>query len=285
MTARTSPFPPDFLILGAQKCGTTSMADALRSHPDIFVPRFKEAHHFGRVPDEEVGGAAYCEFFSEWAGQSMVGEATPEYLSMPSSADQICRFLPEVLGIVQLRNPIDRAYSAFWHGVRAGRLRSDFSTTVDEELAELAAGNGQAGRVAQGFRNIVVRGQYAEQLQRYFDGGFDRERMLILVLEEILDDPTDALRTVQEFLGVAPLVSEFPHLNETGRSILPRRMRSFLFANWRTRPAHAIESVTVRPFSPPPMDPQVRSRLVEHYRPWNERLGVLLGRDFSDWDR
>jgi hypothetical protein len=275
---RNSAFPPDFLILGGQKCGTTSMASALREHPEIFVPRTKEATHFGFVNDDEVGGSHYQSFFSGWSGQPVVGEATPEYLVTPRSAEQICRFLPEVKAIVQLRNPIDRAYSAYWHGERAGWLSGGFKKAVDAEFASSHSDT-------RPFHDLIRRGQYSEQLQWYFDQGFDRDQMLVLLFDDILTDTSGALRTVQEFLEVEVVLTDFPRANTARVSRLPRRLRSYLFRHWRKRTVRAISVVTQRPFVPPPMDPEVRETLVAYYRPWNNELSELLGRDLSFWNQ
>ena len=283
MIGRQSTFPPDFLILGAQKCGTTSLAAALGQHPDIFVPSTKEATHFGFVADDEVGGRSYRKFFSDWAGESVVGEGTPSYLTSLKSADQICRFLPEVKAIVQLRNPVDRAYSAYWHGVRSGHSRGTFADEIDAEFAEGLAH-------PEVFSSVVSVGHYAEQIQNYLDRGFDRQRMLVLLLDEFLADEMGTLRTVQEFLCVDPVITEFPQLNVARVSDLPRPLRRLLLRYWRkrifnTQPVKRILLKTQRPFTPPPMEPEVRARLVDHYRPWNERLSELLGRDLPDWNR
>lgn len=278
MIDRQTTFPPDFLILGGQKCATTSMANALRQHPQIFVPQSKEAGHFGFVDDNEVGGSHYQSFFSGWSGQSVVGEATPEYLTNPRSAEQICRHLPEVKAIVQLRNPIERAYSAYWHGERAGWLAGGFKKAIE---AEFACGLSDE----RPFHDLVRRGHYAEQLQRFFDNGFHRDQMLVLLFDDVLDDTTGALRTVQEFLGVEVVLTHFPRANTARVSRLPRRVRSYLFRHWRKRTARAISLVTQSPFTPPPMDAEVRASLVAHFRPWNDRLSELLGRNLSSWNQ
>lgn len=277
-SGRTSPWPPDFLILGAQKCGTTSLATSLRSHPDVFVPRLKEAHHFGSVDDADVGGEAYRRFFSGWDGQRLVGEATPGYLFRPESARQICRFLPEVKGIVLLRDPVDRAYSAYWNGRRIGRVAQGFSEAIDTEL--------QDGHLSRGwFDDLVARGHYVEQLQRFFDAGFDRERLLVAFFEEMVADEDAVLRDVQVFLGVEVRPLGLPHENRSRRSWLPSRVRSALSPHFRTRWARSVEHLTRRSWDPPPMDEADRARLSEHFRPWNERLAEMLGRELPGWGR
>ena len=254
------------------------MAAALGSHPEIFVPRFKEAYHFGFVDDAALGGARYEKFFSEWAGQSVVGEATPEYLFRPQSAEQISRYLPDVKAIVLLRNPVDRAYSAYWHGIRDGWIRGSFSRVVSAELS----GTRSAGRA---YRDLAERGQYAEQLQRFLDYGFDRDRMLVLMFEEVLADQQSALLEVEEFLGVEPVLTLFPKVNDARSTSLPRPVANAFARVWRNPMISRITSLTDRPFTPPEMDPEVRARLIEHFRPWNQRLSELLGRDLPDWNR
>lgn len=244
------------------------------------MPRAKEAYHFGYVDDAAVGGVSYQKFFSEWEGQPVVGEATPEYLFRPESADQICRYLPEVKVIVLLRNPVDRAYSGYWHGVRDGWVRGTFSQVIDAELAE----DRYRGKA---FRDLVQRGQYVEQIERYLQRGFDRDRMLILIFEEVLADESSALLKVQNFLGLEPLLTQFPRVNEARSNSLPRTV-SNAFARtriWRHPLVSKIAYKTDRPFTPSPMDVESRKRLVEHFRPWNQRLSAFLGRDLPDWDR
>lgn len=216
---RTGPLPPDFLILGARKCGTTSLASALRLHPQVFIPQSKEAHHFGSVGDSDVGGEAYRAFFREWSGQPVGGEATPTYLYWSRSAEQICRFLPGVKGIVVLRDPDDR------------------------------------------------------------------ERILVLFLDEFVSDGASALREVQQFPGIGVHVSSFPQRSASGRHLLPRPLLRVLAPRWRSLWVGRILDRTCRPFVPPPMDPEVRARLVEYYRPHNARLAQLLGRELPHWDR
>jgi len=277
---RTGPLPPDFLILGAQKCGTSSLAAALRSHPQVFLPAAKEAHHFGRVPDRVVGGRSYRRFFDGWEGQPVVGEATPEYLALPRAAEQICRSLPKVRTIVVLRNPVDRAYSAYWQGHRVGWCRSSFAEEVAAELA-----SDHVRPIEAAYSHLLQRGRYAEQLQRYLDLGLDRDRLLVLFMEVLLDDEEAALASVQRFLGIEPVLTSLPNANRALRIDLPLVARRTLHRFRRTRLGRAVRNRFSRPFQPPPMDSEVRARLVEYYRPHNARLAELLGRELPHWDR
>lgn len=279
MIGRTGLYPPDFLILGAQKCGTTSLSEALRGHPEIQMARF-EARHFGFVPDAEIGGRSWGRYFADWDGRPVIGEKTPEYLSMARSAEQICRLLPEVKGIVLVRNPVDRAYSAYWHARRHGWAGDDFAAMVDAEM-------NRTGPVDEkrSWRNLLQRGEYAEQLQRYFDLGFDRHRMLVLPFDDLVADPRSALRTVQEFLGVDVVVTDLPRVNVAKRSVLPAPVRRAITPFHRVSLVQRILETAYRPIDIPPMDAVVRNRLVDHFRPHNQRLEAILGRSLASWDR
>ena len=278
MGDRQGPWPPDFLILGAQKSATTSLASALRCHPEVFVPPVKEAQHFGRVTDSELGGAGWTRTFSGWRGEPMVGEATPDYLILPRSAEQICRNLPQVRAVVSLRNPVDRAWSAYWNGRRIGRLRHGFERLIDDELAH-------GERPDRWFGDLLARGRYAEQLGRFLDLGLDRTRLLVVFFDDLMAEPAQELVRVQRFLGLEPVVTSFPQENRTSASWLPRPLRVALSPHYTARWAQLVERSTRRSFRPPPMDPVVRARLVDHFRPHNARLAELLGCDLPDWDR
>jgi hypothetical protein len=268
---------PDFLIIGAQKSGTTSLAGALRKHPDIFIPLVKEAHHFGVVPDDEVGGPAYAEFFRGWEGEQLVGEATPEYLYLPRAPRQIYGHLPDVRCIAVLRNPVDRAYSAYWHAVRWGLVRGPFEEALAMEPRRLGLGE-------YGFFSFVDRGRYVVQLRRYERHGFDSTQLHIVVFEDLTSRTTAILSEVQTFLGVADAPVELPLNNPARRSILPPSIRSVVATRRRVPLVRRNMRRLERLFHPPPMAPMTRKRLTDYFRPYNDALADWLGRDLSVWE-
>src|SRR5688572_12330305 len=139
---------PTFLVIGAQKAGTTWLSDMLRQHPAISMPDRKELHFFDVQRDHDVELARYCANFDVLATTQAVGEATPNYLGVlvalppevaercdpatfgaaahpglnPDSAATIARLLPGVQLVVVLRDPVARAVSSFRHQIRMGRL-------------------------------------------------------------------------------------------------------------------------------------------------------------------
>lgn len=267
---------PDFLILGAQKSATTSLAMALAAHPDVLLPRSKEAHHFGAVSDADAGGEAYRQFFADWSGQRLIGDATPSYLVLPSAARQIVRVAPDVKAITVLRNPIDRAYSAYWHGVAAGVTRGSFEKVLARESRFLAAGQPGFGAPRWG-------GCYMVHVDRFLREGFARSQWLFLLQDDVVARPEESLRSVQEFLGLDPVVTELPRLNTSQRSVLPWPLRRLVFRNRHRRVAASIAFRARRPFTPPPMAAATRRELQRFYAPLNAELGRFLGRDLSHW--
>ncbi|MEY4175458.1 MAG: hypothetical protein RI900_2623 [Actinomycetota bacterium] len=267
---------PDFLILGAQKSATTSLAMALAAHPDVLLPKAKEAHHFGAVSDADAGGDAYRRFFAEWSGQRLIGDATPNYLVLPAATRQIMRVAPEVKAITVLRNPIDRAYSAYWHGVAAGVNRGSFEKVLAREPKWMAAGRPD-------FRAPRWGGCYSVHIDRFLREGFPRSQWLFLLHDEVVARPVETLTAVQEFLGLEPLVTELPHLNTSQRSVLPWPLRRMVFRNRHRRVANSIAFRSRRPFTPPPMAEATRRELQRFYAPLNAELGSFLGRDLSHW--
>lgn len=263
---------PNFLIIGGQKCGTTALAQSLRRHPQVFIPAAKEAHHFGTVSDATAGGPEYWQFFAAWAGQPHTGEATPNYLTLPTAPAQIRRLLPEIKLIVSLRNPVSRAYSAYWHGVREGAIRSSFADAVADQSRGVAL-----DRPWQGF---VQDGRYLRHLLEY-EHLFGRDRMHVILHEDLTAAPRRTLDGVAAFLGLGEPALEIPRSsNVTSRSLLPAWMRATAAGSRALRHLH---DRTLRPFEPPPMPSMIRAALVEFYRADNDELAEWLGRDLTGW--
>lgn len=193
---------PTFLVIGAQKCGTTWLAEMLRQHDDVFVVPEKELHYYDDRTRHARGLEWYLPHFAGGAGAVAVGEATPNYLWTRASAlerqlhhvssdipAKVRADFPDLKLLVCLRDPADRAVSAYYHSIHA-RYVSPSTRILD---------------AAPTF-GIESAGRYAASLGDWF-ASWPRERFKILVYED--DIRTDAKRTtvdaVCEFLGVAPL--------------------------------------------------------------------------------
>ena len=190
---------PNFLIIGAQKSGTAWLAKNLRQHPDIFIHN-GEIHFF---PENNFirGVEYYKKYFIEANGQKVLGEKSTSYLWVSHSPEipkNIHATLPEVKLIAVLRNPVNRAISAFNHCLALGQMPPDCG--IDDILA------GDKQYLADKY-GLIEMGKYYTQLKRYYEL-FDRSQLMVLIFEEdILQNPEATLKNICEFLGVD---SSFP---------------------------------------------------------------------------
>jgi hypothetical protein len=195
---------PDFLVIGAEKAGTTWLHDILRAHPDLFLPEVKELHFFNRFDStgREIdnyrrrGLSWYDLHFADAPDDATSGEATPMYLCDPEAPGRIHRTLPEARFIVLLRDPVARTWSHYRMARAKGHVRKDLYTLIDARDPA-----------------IIGRSLYAAQLDRW-RALFPRDRFLILFFEDVMAGPRPALERVAAWLGVdpAPLLATHPEI-------------------------------------------------------------------------
>ena len=243
---------PDAVILGAQKCGTSSLHNYLTQHPGVIAPLRKEVHYFdlnyGR------GEAWYRAHFGRQGEPGLNLDSSPYYLFHPAVPRRMRELLPDVRLIVLLRDPVRRAYSHYWHERDKGQEELSFEAAIDAEperlgrVAELLA-SGELERSREHQRHsYLARGRYAEQLERWF-ATYPRERIRVLRFEDFVQDPLAALNGTLEFLGLPPAASV------------------------------RLEARNARRY--PPMQEATMARLREYFEPHNRRLEALLGRTFG----
>ena len=294
---------PDLFIVGAFKAGTTAMYEYLRVHPQVFMSVPKEPMYFGadltpryrRMTDDE-----YLALFSDAAPEQRAGEASPWYLYSKEAPREILDFAPAAQAIVLLRNPVDVMYAQ--HSQLVFNRREDI---VDFGEALAAENDRLAGRrvpadalrpEALYYRQSV---RFADQLRHWFDV-FGRDRMHVIVFDDLVADPRAAYRATLEFLGVDPTYEvdlSVYNPNKRARSGLvqrmifapPRPLRS-LFGKLRANPlAHRMRDRMVAANSKQAaratMDPELRKQLTGEFAPQVADLGELIGRDLSAWSR
>ena len=171
---------PNFVCIGAQKAGTTTLADILSQHSDICIPPLKETKFFLFDEDYKKGEDYYAGFFTNYKGQKAVGEFDPDYLLFPHTAERILETLGEdVKIIVVLRNPADRAYSHYLMTKKKGLEPFPFEQALVEE---------QHRKEDIKTRKIFAyteRGFYGRQLQAFLNV-FPPKNFLFLIFEEQL---------------------------------------------------------------------------------------------------
>jgi Sulfotransferase domain len=252
----TSPFRPlpDFLVLGAQKAGTTALYEYLRRHPQITGPSWKEVSFFDR--HWARGESWYRGNFPNRARTrgKLTGEASPSYVFHPLAPRRVQELVPDARLIVLVRNPVDRALSQYNHEVALGREPLPFEEALDAEEERLRGVEERMEADPRYFscewwsHTYKARGRYAEQLVRWL-AVFPREQLLVLPSDDLGSDPARAHAQVLEFLG-AP----------------PRRLDSY-------------PRVYERDYEP--MRSATRERLVAEFEEPNRRLYELLGRDLG----
>ncbi len=254
---------PTFLIIGAQKAGTSALFSMLNQHPKIVAPRNKEMAFFH---DKQVkGGIAYGDFSTyhgsfpppyRLAHGKMTFEATPAYLVFPECPKRIYDYNPKMKLIAILRDPVARAYSS-WNMYRnlanssnpTYRLLAESRTFEDAIATEIKLIElGQSTRPY----NYVRVGIYAEHLESYFHY-FPRDAMLVLDHADFLRNPETSLAATCRFLEIDPAF-EF--------SIKREHVSAY------DRPIPAGTADILRSF----------------YRPMNSRLCALLNREF-EWGK
>lgn len=172
---------PDFILIGAQKSGTTFLDRLLREHPDVFMPRhLKEAHYFDNFFDR--GDEWYASLFKDADGK-ICGESTPNYIAHPDAPKRMYELLPDARLIVVLRNPIERTISNY----RKAVTRFGFDTTFR--------------KFAEENESIITLSRYHEQLVRYLKY-FSRDQIHIVVFEDLISCPVTEMSEVYRFIGV-----------------------------------------------------------------------------------
>jgi hypothetical protein len=252
-TAKFRPLP-DFLILGAQKAGTTALYAYLRRHPAITGPSWKEVSYFDR--HYARGPSWYRGNFPNLlrARGELVGEASPSYLFHPLAPQRGKELLPEARLVALVRNPVDRALSHYNHEVALGREQLSFEDALAAEEDRLQGEDARLRADPRYFsrewwsHTYKARGRYAEQLEHWLEV-FPREQLLVLPSEDLLGEPERAHAQVLEFLG-AP-----PHRLDSYPRVFERQYEG--------------------------MKPETRARLADYFAEPNRRLYELLGRDLA----
>jgi hypothetical protein len=251
---------PDFLIVGAQRCGTTSLFRGLAEHPSVVPPLMHKGVHFFDTPDAYARGVRwYRGHFPlrtiadrRARGRAITGEASPYYMFHPLGAERIAAALPAARLIVLLRDPVERAFSAYKQETARGFETETFEHALELEPKRLS---GEIERLATDpdyysfahqHHAYLARGEYATQLERVF-AAVGTGRVLVIFADHLFAVRTqrDAWRRILDYLDLpAWEARRFPHAN-------------------------------AKPSAP--MQPELRRRLEAHFAGPDQRLGELIG--------
>lgn len=284
---------PNFFVIGAQKGGTTSLYRYLDQHPDVFMSRVKEPGFFMEARDLPPlpqhphlvrTWADYRALFDDVTHETAIGEASTTYLTHGGAATNIRAAIPGARLVAVLRNPVDRAFSAYSMRIANGREDRTFEAAIDDELA---------GRLGEDGWRYLQPGLYGAQLTRYFDQ-FPREQLQIHLSEDLGRDTPGVVRQMYGFIGVDP--DFVPDVRRANVSAYPKRSESLdrvvhrvpgRSAAQRLVPPGVWERVRRsyhrRNSRPPEFPPALRRRLTEYYRDDVELTARLIDRDLTAW--
>jgi hypothetical protein len=245
--AATAPLrlQPAFVMIGAQRCGTTSLFRALAGHPQVMSPAFRKGINYFDLN--------YFRGERWYTGHFPISEIARRHTS--GYGERMARDLPAAKLVAMLRDPVERAFSAYKHEQARGYEQEGFERALELEDERLA---GEIGRMRDDPRyesfshrhhSYVHRGHYAEQLERAF-GLFSRSQVHIIDSEAYFGQPEQEYRRLLAFLGLHPFQPPAG------------------FGQHNARPSAAMPDAT-------------RRMLASHYAPYDEKLAQLLGRPLS----
>lgn len=292
---------PSFFIVGAPKCGTTSLNDYLRQHPGIFIPDRKELHYFGSdlqfAKTLRPARDEYLAHFADAQPGQIAGEASVWYLFSHLAAKEIHDFCPAAKIIIMLRSPADMLHS----------LHSQYLFESNEDLTDFAAALAAEEDRSQGRRlppgsnyreGLLYRrvARFAEQVRRYLDV-FPREQVHIIDFDDFSRDTPRVFAEVLKFLGVDPSFRCEFEVRNPNKQVHSRPLHNFLnnpgtFAillgrlipqSLRRSLVSRLKSANSPAVPRAPLSAELRAQLNREFAPEVQQLGELVGRNFSKW--
>lgn len=193
----------DFLVIGAQKCGTTSLHMYMKEHPELFLPPQKELDFFSNDSKYAKGMLWYLETYFAKKSNKISGEISPQYTCFYSAAERICKYSKEIKLIAILRNPIDRYFSHYKMAVRRGIEKRAFSNVLSQQIEnplDFPFSVSDQSQINEEDYYLTF-GLYGKMLRHYLNY-FERKNILLLFLEDLEKQPEEELAKVFTFIGV-----------------------------------------------------------------------------------
>lgn len=293
---------PSFIVIGAPRCGTTSLYAYLRQHPDVYMSPLKETNFFlfdGEKPalsgpdGENISRDSiyrledYKRMFAARTTEEAVGEASPRYLDCAGTAARIHSLLPDIKLVAILRNPVKRALSHFAMRKRDGWEPCDtFEAAMADEPRRLQ--ENWAGGI------YLQRGFYARHLEAYCDH-FPNDQIRVYLFEDLLERPGELFADLFSYIGVDPDFQPDMSTTFNASGVIKNPVMRWIWT--RTHPAQAL----VRPLLPKTMrqsisniftglekeaiefSPELRCQLSEIFRVDILSLQQMIKRDLSSW--
>ena len=260
-----------FFMVGCQRSGTTWTDAALRDHPQVYLPQEKQSYFFDHNYDKGIEW--FLERFEGAETQHLaVGEIATGYCLL-HSVPNMAKHFPNVKILMVMRNPTDRAYSNYQtRKTECGWASFEQALETDSDFLE--------------------RGQYIDQVEALLEH-YDSENILFMLYDDLHQDDRAYLTKILDFIGVdsnreSKLFGQrknaaiFPcarkWLHRFGLNSFVHVIRKSSIGDWLRR------SRKNKGRAYQPMNPETKQKLIEHFRPYNDRLSSLLQRDLSHWN-
>lgn len=295
---------PNFFIAGAAKSGTTSLHHYVSFHPQVYMSEIKEPHYFcnDQFPHEFSGPGdqgfsrnrlrtleQYIQLFEAGKDMTIRGESSVYYLYFPHVAERIYQFNPDAKIVLVLRNPADRAFSAYMHTVRDGRETLSFEEALHQEATRRDMGY----QPLWWYREL---GLYSIQVERYLRM-FSQKQLKIILYEDLSDDTERVIYDIWRFLGLKQDITIDPsvRLNESGVPIsrsmynffakpnpVKELLKKVLPTTFHQRLGQQAKLMTLQKLS---MNETTKKNLINFYSHDMMKLQSMIERDLSHWTK
>jgi hypothetical protein len=267
---------PTFVIAGVHRSGTSSLWIWLREHPDVYMSADKEleyfSYHYARGPEW------YSEQFEPGRDHRARGEASPSYVYRDATMERLTTDLPDVKTIVCVRHPVDRALSHYTYQRSMGFELRELEEALRAELdSPETAGHPH-----------LRDGRYDQFIDR-LDRFVPRERQLIVLFDDLSDDPEGVFASVCEFIGVPGAIpsSVGTAFNRSTR-LRSQRLRHSMLAHrpWKLLPLrfrYWIDSLNRTEAPHADLSPALRATLIDYFAPATSAVEARLGRPLPTW--
>jgi len=290
---------PNFLIIGAQRSGTTALHHYLMQHQDILLPNIrKELNFFTDQPFSQKSMEDYRLYFSHWSGENAVGEISPTYMFTSYVPKLIASQLPNVKIVCILRDPVARSYSHYCYSLKRRLEWLSFNQAIDREEQRTKSLWEKTGKELW-FYAYKYLSDYEFHL-RHFMEVFPTNQILVTTFEKLVNCPDDALREICQFINVnesfhfEKINKNTVHTNFGQYPYFPKLYRSIVYIqrNWSEIPVLwrvANQSKVLLPKftmtdSIPPPDPQSCAKLKKFFAPKVQQIQKLFDIDLSRWN-
>lgn len=249
---------PDFIIAGAQKSGTSSLAHYLSMHPNVIFSKIKEIHHFNQNADGNINEYKYffpTRFYKKLFSNVISGEATPDYMIYPQFAEIASKISPNLKIIILLKNPVDRAFSHYRHNLMMKREWLSFEDAieietkrVDLDYIDLLKTKKDAIKNYSNY-SYKAKGIYFEQIEWLYRH-FPKKNIKIMEFNSFVSNIENNYDMVCDFLGLKPF-------------------KNIIFE------AHNVNKIKLD------LNIKTRAKLVEFFEPHNDKLYNIIQENYN----